>query len=221
MDNILKILAALAEVVGALAGVGVLCGGIKWVYLHFGTKKLCYSHKMYPISDEKYFHIISLWNPTYQVITENDITKPISFSTCKNEGDFHILNYTDKCLVKKIKVDENYRLQIDFAAFPAKAGMSFSYVSNFAGLYINGEVKNKSLDCIDYKRGKNLVFTPVAIYFLVIGGCWIFPKINSCVSGLVLCGYIVFVLIIYFLEHYLRYTRMPGPLWTSFSGENY
>lgn len=214
MDNILKILEA-------LSGVGALFCGIKWVYLHFGTKKLCYSHKMYPISDEKYFHIISLWNPTYQVITGNDITKTISLSVCKNEADFHILNYTDRCLIEKIKVEENYPLQIDFSAFPAKAGISFSYVSDFAGLYINGEVKNKSLICIDYKRGKDLVFTPMAIYFLVIGGCWILPKVNSCVSGFVLCGYIVFVLIIYFLEHYLSYTRMPRPLWASFSGENY
>ena len=84
------------QIFGAFSGIGVLCVGIRWLYFKLCTKKLYYARKVYPISDRKYMHLISIWNPTYQTVSGNDITQSVCISMLGNEGNFHIIKEIPK-----------------------------------------------------------------------------------------------------------------------------
>ena len=215
----MKILSVVLQVLGAISGVGVLIVGIRWLYFRFSAKKIYYAHKVFPIAKEKYFHLLSFWNPTYQVITENDITESIKVKLGMNEGYFHILDYTDKCLTEKFKI-EKYCLQVNFSSFPSKAGILISYVSDRPDTYIEGEIKNQSLQEVDYTIKKYSMVTPLAMLILILFLNKI-SQIDTCLFGLILCVYLILSLTIYLIERYFYYPKMPKVLWESFQGKKY
>ena len=215
----MNILSVVLQILGAISGVGVLIVGIRWLYFRLSAKKLYYAHKVYPIDEEQYLHLISFWNPTYQVITENDITKPIRVTVGTSKGKFCVLNYTDKCLTEKIKIDE-YHLLMNFSSFPSKAGILISYISDRTGTWVEGEIKNKTLKEVDYTASKSLVITPIAMLAPIL-----IPhkslQLDANLFGFVLCGYFLWSLTVYLLECYFYHSKMPQALWKSFRGKRY
>ncbi|MDD7578236.1 MAG: hypothetical protein PUK24_01655 [Elusimicrobia bacterium] len=207
------------QVFGAISGLGVLVAGVRWLYFRLCSKKLYYTHKVYPISGKKYVHLMVFWNPTYQNISENEITKSIRVTTGNSE-DFHIVSYTDKCLTGSMKIIEKYYLQINFSFFPSKGGILISYISDRESAYVEGEIKNNSIKKVDYARGKILTIAPfiaLSLPFIFLNKIF---QLNVSILGWVLCGYLLFIIIIFSLERYFYYPRMPKALWKAFRGKD-
>ena len=211
------------QILSALSGVAVLCVAIKKLYFWLWPKKLYYAHKVYPISDKIFFHLLSIWNPTYHKILSNDITKTIAVSMGENDGNFHIVVYTDKCLTENIKIQEKYHLILNFSCFPSKSGILLSYISNNSSIYIEGSIKNHSIKEVNYTFGKYPIITCFIITVLliilsviqfstgIVEKYWIF----------VLFGCFILFLILYFIELSFSYPKMPKALWEAFKGKTF
>lgn len=207
------------QILSALSGVAVLCVAIKKLYFWLSPKKIYYAHKVYPISDKKFFHLLSIWNPTYHIILSNDITKTIAVSMGENDGNFYIVVYTDKCLTENIKIQEKYHLILNFSCFPSKSGILLSYISNDFSIYIEGSIKNNSLKEVDYTFGKYPIITHfiMSVILLLTGTV----KLDTKFWGFVLFGYTILFLILFFIERYFCYPKMPKALWESFKGKTF
>lgn len=209
------------QFLGAISGLGALCVGIRWLYFRFCSKKLYYTHKLYPVSEHKYYHLVAIWNPTYQSISANDITKPLQLAVSSHHEPIYVIRYTDKCLVNSIQDTPNYNLKLNFDSFPQRSGFLFAYISELNSIYFEGEIKNQRIKEINYNE--KIWYT--SSYFFALLGLLLIPSqfiaTHICALGFILCGYMALIGISVSLEHYFYHPKMPAPLWKAFQGKNY
>lgn len=205
------------RLLGSTAGIWYLWKLGQWIYLKLNFKKLYYAHKVYPISKEKYFHVMAIWNPTFHDILENDVTSTITLPIgLSGDRQFHVCNYTDKNLIKALQFSENFNMQVVCNPFPKRSGIVFSYISDFPHESVKGEIKNRQLTEVNYNESvwhfgtfMSLFMTPWIIFSFEIG---------KKAFGFACCIYLLIVFCVFYLESYFYHPRMPNALWNTFKG---
>ena len=205
------------KLLGSTAGIWYLWKLLRWIYLKLNFKKLYYAHKVYPISKDKYFHIMSIWNPTFHDILENDVTSTITLPIgLSGDRQFHICNYTDKNLIQALQFSESFNMQVVCNPFPKRSGIIFSYVSSSSHESLKGEIKNKEIAEINYNASVWYFWTYMSLF--VIPGVLFSFEISTKMVGFACCIYLLVVLCVFYLESYFYHPRMPNALWKVFKG---
>lgn len=210
MDIIWKIL-------GSSAGLWYLWKLGQWIYLKLNFKKLYYAHKVYPISKDKYFHIMVIWNPSFHNILENDVTSNIILPIrSKEDCQFYICNYTDKKLTQALKLSKDFNIQVVCNPFPKKSGIMFSYISDFSWESLTGEIKNRKITEIDYNESVWHFWTTISLFLIPL--CIALFDISKLSAASIFSIYLAIILCIFQLESYFYHPRMPHALWKLFKG---